>query len=264
MTDATDATFARFQGKVALISGAAAGICRASAEIIAAEGGIVAAVDINRELLDGAMQALAEAGGGEHMAYCANALEQEDVDAVVADVIDRYGRIDILINGVGGSTIIDNSAARADELTMDEWQKILDFNLSGTFLFCHAVIPHMTRQGSGKIVNFASIAGRGRSASSSSAYAAAKGGIIAFTKKLSLEVGPAGINVNAIAPSATLTERIRRQWEGRPTELRERAVEGTPLGRLAEPIDQANVVCFLASSHADFVTGVTIDVTGGA
>ncbi len=260
----TEVSFARFRGKVALISGAAAGICRASAEIIAAEGGTVAAVDINQELLDGAMAALAEAGGGEHLAYCANALEQSEVDAVVADLIDRYGRIDILINGVGGSTIIDNPAAHADELTMDEWQKILDFNLSGTFLFCHAVIPQMTKQRSGKIVNFASIAGRGRSASSSSAYAAAKGGIIAFTKKLSLEVGPAGINVNAIAPSATLTERIRRHWEGRPPELRDSAVAATPLGRLAEPVDQANVVCFLASSHADFVTGVTIDVTGGA
>ena len=106
--------------------------------------------------------------------------------------VERFGKIDILINGVGGSTIIANSGARTEELTMEEWQKVLDFNLSGTFLFCHAVIPHMTRQGGGKIVNFASIAGRGKSASSSSAYAAAKGGIIAFTTKLATEVGPAG------------------------------------------------------------------------
>ena len=260
----TNDSFARFRGKVALITGAGAGICRASAEIIAAEGGTVAAVDNNRAMLDEAMSAFAHAGGGEHVDYCANALEQAEVDAVVADLIDRYGRIDILINGVGGSTIIDNSAARVDELTTDEWQRILDFNLSGTFFFCHAVIPQMRRQGSGKIVNFASIAGRGKSPSSSSAYAAAKGGIIAFTTKLALELGPDGINVNAIAPSATLTERIRRHWDNRPAEIRAQAIAGTPLGRLAEPIDQANVVCFLASSHADFVTGVTIDVTGGA
>ncbi len=260
----TEASFARFDDKVALISGAANGICRVSAEIIAAEGGTVAAVDYDRETLDDEMQAFAEAGSGPHQAYPANALRQDEVDAVVADVIDRYGKIDILINGVGGSTIIANSAARADELTMEEWQQVLDFNLSGTFLFCHAVIPQMMKQGGGKIVNFASIAGRGKSASSSSAYAAAKGGIIAFTTKLALEVGPSGINVNAIAPSATLTERIRRHWEGRSAELQERAAAGTPLGRLAEPVDQANVVCFLASSHADFVTGVTIDVTGGA
>ena len=107
--------------------------------------------------------------------------------------------------------------------------------------------------------------GRGKSATSSTAYSAAKGGIIAFTTKLALEVGPAGINVNAIAPSATLTERIRKHWEQRPHRTDgagHRAA--TPLRRIAEPIDQANVVCFLASSHADFVTGVTIDVTGGA
>ena len=260
----TEISFARFDGKVALITGAANGICRVSAEIIAAEGGTIAAVDNDGELLDGAVEAFAAAGGGAHHAYPADVLAQEEVDAVVADVVDRFGKIDILINGVGGSTIIANSGARTEELTMEEWQKVLDFNLSGTFLFCHAVIPHMTRQGGGKIVNFASIAGRGKSASSSSAYAAAKGGIIAFTTKLATEVGPAGINVNAIAPSVTFTERIRRHWEGRPAELREGAIAATPLGRLAEPIDQANVVCFLASSHADFVTGVTIDVTGGA
>ncbi len=260
----SDVSFARFEGRVALISGAAAGICRVSAEIIAAEGGTIAAVDNDGELLDGAVESFAAAGGGAHHAYPADVLVQEQVDDVVADVVGRFGKIDILINGVGGSTIIANSAARAEELTMEEWQKVLDFNLSGTFLFCHAVIPHMTRQGGGKIVNFASIAGRGKSASSSSAYAAAKGGIIAFTTKLATEVGPAGINVNAIAPSVTLTERIRRHWEGRPLELRDDALTSTPLGRLAEPIDQANVVCFLASSHADFVTGVTIDVTGGA
>ena len=260
----TEASFARFNDKVALITGAANGICRVSAEIIAAEGGAIAAVDNDRELLDGAMQAFAEAGGGPHHPYPANALREDDVTAVVEDVIDRFGRVDILINGVGGSTIIADAGATVDELTMEEWQRLLDFNLSGTFLFCHAVVPHMTRQGGGKIVNFASIAGRGKSASSSSAYSAAKGGIIAFTTKLALELGPAGINVNAIAPSATLTERIRRHWDGRPPELREQVVSATPLGRLAEPVDQANVVCFLASSHADFVTGVTIDVTGGA
>ena len=260
----TEISFARFEDKVALITGAGNGICRVSAEIIAAEGGSIAAVDYDRELLDGAMESFAQAGGGPHQAYPSNVLREEEVDAVVADVIDRYGKIDILINGVGGSTIIANAGATVDELTMEEWQTVLDFNLSGTFLFCHAVVPHMTRQGGGKIVNFASIAGRGKSATSSTAYSAAKGGIIAFTTKLALEVGSAGINVNAVAPSATLTERILRHWEGRPSEVREHAIAGTPLGRLAEPIDQANVVCFLASSHADFVTGVTIDVTGGA
>lgn len=259
----TEESFARFEGQVALVTAAASGICRASAEMIAAEGGTIAAIDNNREQLDGAMEAFAAAGGGPHHAYPADALQPREVDTVVADIADRFGKIDILLNGVGGSTAIPDPAATTERLTMAEWQQVLDFNLNGTFLFCHAVIPHMIRQGGGKIVNFASIAGRGRSHASSSAYAAAKGGIIAFTTKLAAEVGPAGINVNAIAPGTTLTERVRPRYEQRPPDVRERDLAMTPLRRVAEPIDQANVVCFLASSHADFVTGLTIDVTGG-
>jgi NAD(P)-dependent dehydrogenase (short-subunit alcohol dehydrogenase family) len=112
-------------------------------------------------------------------------------------------------------------------------------------------------------VNLSSIAGRGLSASSSSAYAAAKGGIIAFTRKLAHELGPFGITVNAIAPSLTLTERIRPRWEQRTADEQAQEVARTPLRRVAEAKDQARVICFLASSDADFVTGVTIDVTGG-
>jgi NAD(P)-dependent dehydrogenase (short-subunit alcohol dehydrogenase family) len=121
----------------------------------------------------------------------------------------------------------------------------------------------MMKRRSGKIVNLASIAGRGLSLSSSSAYSAAKGGIIAFTRKLSFELGPYGINVNAIAPSRTLTERIRPRWNQQSPEDQAKEIERTPLRRLAEAPDQAKVICFLASSDADFVTGLTIDVTGG-
>jgi len=124
-------------------------------------------------------------------------------------------------------------------------------------------VPVMKRQKSGKIVNLASIAGRGLSQVSSSAYSAAKGGIIAFTRKLSFELGPFGINVNAIAPSLTLTERIRPHWNQRSPDAQAAEIARTPLRRVAEAADQAKVICFLASSDADFVTGLTIDVTGG-
>ena len=113
----------------------------------------------------------------------------------------------------------------------------------------------MKKKRSGKIVNLASIAGRGLSFNSSSAYAAAKGGIIAFTRKLAFELGPDGINVNAIAPSITLTERIRPHWDKRSQASQAEEIERTPLRRVAEAADQANVICFLASSDADFVTG---------
>ena len=140
---------------------------------------------------------------------------------------------------------------------------MIEFNLNATFLFCNAVAPGMKHAGSGKIVNLSSIAGRGLSGSSSTAYAAAKGGIIAFTRKLSLELGPFGINVNAIAPSLTLTERLLPRWENYSPEEQAAEIEKVPLKRIATADDQARVIAFLLSSDADFVTGLTIDVTGG-
>ena len=252
----------RFKGKTALITAAASGIGRATAGIIAAEGGRIAAVDSNRERLDVAIAEIRTAGGEAHP-YHADALDEAVVNATVTDIAKRFGRIDVLVNAVGGSTIIAKPGAETDELTFAEWQLLINFNLTGTFLFTHAVIPVMKRQRSGKIVNLASIAGRGKSVASSSAYATAKGGIIAFTTKLASELGPHGINVNAIAPATTLTERIRPRWEQRPPEDRQADIEKTPMRRMGLAVDQANVICFLASSHADFVTGLTIDVPGG-
>ena len=252
----------RFTDKIALITAAASGIGRATCDIIGREGGIVCAVDNNPDRLNATVDAITKAGGRAHPYPC-NAMDESQVNAVVADIAKTHGRIDILMNGVGGSTIIANPAAEMDQLTMADWQAITDFNLNGTFLFTHAVIPVMKKQKGGKIVTIASIAGRGKSFASSAAYAAAKGGIIALTTKLSHELGPHGVNVNAIAPSMTLTERIRPRWEQRPPEIRQADIERTPMRRMAEAADQARVICFLASNDADFVTGLTIDVTGG-
>jgi NAD(P)-dependent dehydrogenase (short-subunit alcohol dehydrogenase family) len=249
----------RFTGKIALITAAANGIGRASAEIMAQEGATVVCVDNHPERLEAALKAL---GANAHGRLC-DALDQSQVDAVVASVVKEFGRIDILVNAVGGSTIIAKPSADVEEHSLDDWQRVINFNLNGTFLFTHAVVPVMKQQRSGKIVNLASIAGRGRSVASGSAYAAAKGGIIAFTKKLSYELGPFNIHINAIAPSLTLTERITPHWNQRSPEAQTAQVESTPLRRVAQASDQAKVICFLASSDADFVTGLTIDVTGG-
>jgi len=252
----------RFRGKVALISAAGAGIGRATAMIIGREGGTVVAVDVEQGALD-RLTAELGAAGGRALALRADALDAQSVEAVVRRAGDAHGRIDILVNAVGGSTVIERPAALLDELTLEEWQRLLHFNLTGTFLFCRAVVPVMKRQRNGKIVNLSSIAGRGLSQSSSSAYATAKGGIIALTRKLASELGPHGITVNAIAPSLALSERIRPHWERRSAEAQAAEIKRTPLGRVATPEDQARVICFLASADADFVTGVTIDVTGG-
>jgi NAD(P)-dependent dehydrogenase (short-subunit alcohol dehydrogenase family) len=252
----------RFRDKVALITAAASGIGRATADIMAKEGAVVVAVDNHEERLDRMVAELRAAGGRAHRRLC-NALDAAEVDATVASIAQEFGRIDILVNAVGGSTIIGKAGAAVEELSFADWQRLIDFNLSGTFLFTHAVVPVMQRQRGGKIVNLSSIAGRGLSESSSSAYAAAKGGIIAFTRKLAFELGPYGVNINAIAPSLTLSERLRPRWDQTSPEDQQVAIERTPLRRIAEPADQAKVICFLASSDADFVTGVTIDVTGG-
>jgi NAD(P)-dependent dehydrogenase (short-subunit alcohol dehydrogenase family) len=229
----------RFKDKVALITAAANGIGRATAGIMAAEGAVVVCVDNHPQRLDAAVTAL-EA----HGRLC-DALDQGQVDAVVDSVAREFGRIDILVNAVGGSTIISKPSGTVEEHSLDDWQRVIKFNLDGTFLFTHAVVPVMKRQKSGKIVNLASIAGRGTSVSSGAAYAAAKGGIIAFTRKL------------------TLTERITPHWNQRSPEAQSAQIDATPLRRVAEASDQAKVICFLASSDADFVTGLTIDVTGG-
>jgi NAD(P)-dependent dehydrogenase (short-subunit alcohol dehydrogenase family) len=252
----------RFSGKVALISAAGAGIGRATAMIIGREGGAVVGVDVEPAVLE-RLTADLTAAGGRALGVKADALDASSVERAVRQAVDAYGRIDILVNAVGGSTVIPRPAATLDELSLEDWQKLLHFNLTGTFLFTHAVIPIMKRQQSGKIVNLSSIAGRGLVQTSSSAYATAKGGIIALTRKLAFELGPHGITVNAIAPSLTLSDRMRPHWERRSPEAQAAEIRRTPLGRVATPEDQARVICFLASSDADFVTGVTIDVTGG-
>jgi len=252
----------RFKDKVAVITAFANGIGRATAAIMAREGATVIGVDNHPDRLESAVTALRSASGKAHGRLC-DALDQGQVETTVTAVEKEFGAIDILVNAVGGSTIVANPSAEVEQLSFDEWQRLIAFNLSGTFLFTHAVVPIMKRRRHGKIVNLASIAGRGLSASSSSAYAAAKGGIIAFTRKLAFELGPYGVTINAIAPSLTLTERIRPHWDKRTQEAQAAEIARTPLRRVAEAADQAKVICFLASSDADFVSGVTIDVTGG-
>ena len=251
----------RFTNKVALITAAANGIGRATAEIMVREGATVIAVDNHPGRLEEAMASLKRNGRAEGRQV--DALAPAEVDALMADVAKQHGAIDIVVNAVGGSTVIANPQVTTEQMSFADWQKLIAFNLDATFLVTHAVIPVMKRQRHGKIVNLASIAGRGLSPTSSSAYAAAKGGIIAFTRKLAFELGPFGITINAIAPSRTLTERTRPRWDQSSPEDQRAEIERTPLRRVAEAADQARVICFLASADADFVTGLTIDVTGG-
>ncbi len=252
----------RFEGKVAIITAAGAGIGKATTEIIVREGGTVVAVENQQARLDALMAGL-DNQPGKVVPMCIDAMDEAQAKQVVQDMVDQFGHIDILVNAVGGSTIIEKPDVEIDQMPFDDWQKILNFNLSATFHFINAAVPHMKAQKAGKIVNLASIAGRGTSFKSSSPYAVAKGGIIAMTRKLAFELGPHGICINAIAPSLTLTERLMPHWEVRDEDNQAAEVAKVPLGRIAVAEDQAKVITFLASSDADFVTGQTIDVNGG-
>ena len=254
----------RFEGKVALITAVASGIGRATADIMAREGAIIVGVDNHAERLDKTVSEIAAGGGQAHGRLC-NALDKDEVDPLVASVAKEFGRIDILVNAVGGSTIVRRPSATVDELSLDDWKKLIDFNLDGTFLFTHAVVPIMKRQKSGKIVNLASIAGRGRSVESSGAYAAAKGGIIAFTKKLCYELGPYGITVNCIAPGFILSNPTTQlQWDGYGPDGQRALVDGIAMRRIGQPTDIANGVSFFASERSGWVTGQIIAIDGGS
>ena len=252
----------RFDNQVAIVTGAASGIGRASSEILAAEGAMVFAVDLDSERLNELVARIKESGGMAE-AMPADVTLEGEAARIAAHALASCARIDILVNAVGGSTIVANSSRPIEELSLDEWRRLVDFNLSGTFLFTSAVVPTMKQQHAGKIVNVSSIAGRGLSLVSSSAYATAKGGIIALTRKMSFELGPFGINCNAIAPGVTLTERVAPIWQARTDDGRALVLANIPLGKMPHAEDQARVIAFLASRDADFVNGTTIDVAGG-
>lgn len=252
----------RFEGRIALVTGGGSGISREAALMMGREGATVLLVERDANCLDGALAQLRQEGL-RAQGLLADALSEDDVSSLMAVVARDHGRVDILVNGVGGSTLGGKSTALLETMSLPEFEGMMRFNLNGTFLFCRAVIPLMKAQRHGKIVNIASIAARG-DAFSNAAYSAAKAGVVALTRKLSLELAPHGILCNAIAPGLTLTERMETALQNMPPQERMRRAAQVPLGRFSTALDQARVVCFLASEDADFITGSTLYVTGGA
>lgn len=242
------------EGKIAIVTGAASqrGIGWATARRFAEEGATVALLD-----LDGAAaQVAAAAIGAQHRGWACDVRDAARCNTVVADVIAAFGRVDTLINNAGVS-----QAHRIMDSTPEDYDIVMDVSLRGAYHMSRAVIPGMRGQKSGTIVCMGSVAGqRGGGILGGPHYAAAKGGVQSLAKAMARELGPDGIRVNAVAPGLVDTELLLGKIDD---DGKQRVAETTPLGRLAQPLDIANCILFLASDMSSYVTGVVLDINGG-
>ncbi len=240
-------------GKVALVTGASRGIGRATATVLAGCG---AAVIVNyRGQAEAAAEVVAqiEAAGGRATAVQADVSDGGDVDRLVKTVTETYGSLDILVNNAGIAR--DNLLLRMKD---DEWDSVIDTNLRGTYLLTKAVLRPMMRARWGRIITITSVIGLLGNAGQAN-YAAAKAGLIGFTKSVAREMASRGITANAVAPGFVETDITA----GLSDSVREAALATIPLGRWAQPEEVANVVAFLSSDAAAYITGQTLAVDGG-
>lgn len=244
------------EGKSAIVTGGAQGIGYAIAREFALQGCDVAFCDIDAAKVAASAEKIARETGRKVIGVKADVTKKAEVDAAVRKAIEAFGKIDILVNNAG---ILIHAPML--EMREEDWDRIFAVNVKGFFLFAQAVGRHMVKQGSGRIINISSCSGK-KATPEEGAYCATKAAILGMNRVLALELGPHGINVNAILPGATDTEMVRSTFLTSP-EIEREWIEKTALKRLGTPADQARVAVFLASELSAHVTGEGIVVSAG-
>jgi NAD(P)-dependent dehydrogenase (short-subunit alcohol dehydrogenase family) len=248
----------RLQDKVAIVTGAASGIGRATAILFAREGARLVLNDIDARGLEALMLQMP----GERARTVAGNVADEAVARHLAqESISAFGRIDILVNNAGVHFVKDIT-----EMTVEEWDRLMDINLKSMFLCCKHVIPHMLKQNKGSIVNLASISsfiGQEMDGASTFAYNVTKAGALQLTKSLATRYASDGIRVNCVCPGNVETNILKRETPAEVAEFWRQASRSEPIGRNAQPEEIANAILFLASDESSFVTGAPLIVDGG-
>jgi len=250
----------RLLDRPAIVTGAARGMGFAIASALFQEGARVAILDVDEEGVVAAAKAL-DPTRSRVLGRKVDVTKKTDVAGFIKEMKDLWGKIDILVNNAGGAL---NTPYILEEIEDKDWNLVIDVNLKGAFLCCQAVIPEMARQAKGAIVNISALAGHWRASLAGVQYTAAKAGVEGLTRQLAYDWGKAGIRVNAVAPTVTLTgDRIKGLWEAKTEAEKKKVVADIPLGRLGTMEEVASVVVFLASDESSYITGITIDVSGG-